>query len=92
MYTVLHKINITCRIILLVLLRHTISTMYYEIIFKSCKKNTIYYNEVCHRRTNKENVLSADIDPPETNIINNLYITIYIIIGDYIIKIEILFT
>ena len=40
----------------MVLLRHTISTMYHGIIFKSCKKNTIYYNEVCHRRTNKESV------------------------------------
>ena len=52
----------------MVLLRHTISTMYHGIIFKSCK-NTIYYNEVCHRRTNKESVLSADVGPPETNII-----------------------
>ena len=52
----------------MVLLRHTISTMYHGIFFKSCK-NTIYYNEVCHRRTNKESVLSADVGPPETNII-----------------------
>ena len=43
--------------------------MYYEIIFKSCKKN-IYYNEMCHRRTYKASVLSADVGPPETNIIN----------------------
>ena len=49
----------------MVLLRHTISTMYHGIIFKSCKKNTIYYNEVCHRRTNKESVLAADVGPPE---------------------------
>ena len=44
--------------------------MHYGIIFKSCKKNTIYYNEVCYRKTNKESVLSADVGPPETNIIN----------------------
>ena len=29
-------------------------------------KNTIYYNEVCHRRTNQESVLSADVGPPIT--------------------------
>ena len=77
----------------MVLLRHTISTMYHGIIFKSCK-NTIYYNEVCHRRTNKERVLSADVGPPETNIINRskCNMSIYIIIGNYIIKIEIVFT
>ena len=57
----------------MVLLRHTISTMYHGIIFKSCKKNSICYNEVCHRRTNKESVLSADVGPPETNIIYLLY-------------------
>ena len=44
--------------------------MYLGIIFKSCKKhNILYYNEVCHRRTNKESVLFADVVPPETNII-----------------------
>ena len=77
----------------MVLLRHTISTMYHGIIFKSCK-NTIYYNEVCHRRTNKESVLSADVGPPETNIIyrSKCNMSIYIIIGGYIIKIEIWFT
>ena len=48
----------------MVLLRHTISTMYYGIIFKSSKKHTMYYNEVCHRRTIKESVLFADVDPP----------------------------
>ena len=68
----------------MVLLRHTISTMYHGIIFKSCKKNTLYYNKVCHRRTNKESVLSADVGPSETNIIyrynnnnnnnNNIYL------------------
>ena len=78
----------------MVLLRHTISTMYHGIIFKSCKKNTIYYNDVCHRRTNKESVLSADVGPPETNIIyrSKCNMSIYIIIGVYIIKIEIWFT
>ena len=76
--------------------------MYHGIIFKSCK-NTIYYNEVCHRRTNKESVLSADVGPPETNIIyrSKCNMSIYIIIGcltahqkhgGYIIKIEIWFT
>ena len=77
----------------MVLLRHTISTMYHGIIFKSCK-NTIYYNEVRHRRTNKESVLSADVGPPETNIIyrSKCNMSIYIIIGGYIIKIEIWFT
>ena len=76
------------------ILRHTISTMYHGIIFKSCKKNTIYYNEVSHKRTNKESVLSADVSPPETNIINRskCKMSIYIIIGGYIIKIEIWFT
>ena len=33
----------------LVLLRHTISTMYYGIIFKSCKKDTTYYKEVSRK-------------------------------------------
>ena len=77
----------------MILLRHTISTMYHGIIFKSCK-NTIYYNEVCHRRTNKESVLSADVGPPETNIIyrSKCNKSIYINIGGYIIKIEIWFT
>ena len=57
-------------------------------------KNTIYYNEVCHRRTNRESVLSADVGPPETNIINRskCNMSIYIIIGGYIINIEIWFT
>ena len=55
----------------MVLLRHTISTNYHEIIFKSCKKNILYYNEVWHKKTNKESVLSADVGPPETNIINS---------------------
>ena len=64
--------------------------MYYRIFCISCK-NTIYYNEVCHRRTYKE---SADLGPPETDIINRskCNMSSYIIIGDYIIKIEILFT
>ena len=44
----------------MVLLKHTIITMYYRIFCISCK-NTIYYNEVCHRRTYKESVLSADL-------------------------------
>ena len=54
----------------------------------------MYYNDLCHRRTNKESVLSADVGPPETNIINRSKcdMSIYIIIGDYIIKIEIIFT
>ena len=72
----------------MVLLRHTISTIYHRIIFKLCRKNpTIYYNEVCHRRTNKESMLSADVGPPETNIINRskCNMSMYIIIGDYII-------
>ena len=52
---------------------------------KSCK-NTIYYNEVSHSRTYKESVLSA-----ETNIINisKCNMSIYIVIGDHIIKIKI---
>ena len=77
----------------MVLLGHTISTVYYGIIFKSCK-NTLYYNEVCHRRTYKKSVLSADVGPPETSIINRskFNMSSYIIIGDYIVKIEILFT
>ena len=68
--------------------------MYHGIIFKSCKKHNIYYNEVCHRRTNKESVLSADVGPPETNIIyrSKRNMSIYIIIGGYNIKIEIWFT
>ena len=71
----------------IILLRHTISTIYHAtLIFKSCKKNIIYYNDVCHRRTNKESVLSADVGPPETKIINKSKCTsnmsIYIIIGD----------
>ena len=39
-------------------------------------------------------MLSADVGPPETNIINRskCNMSIYIIIGDYITKIEILFT
>ena len=47
-----------------------------------------------HRRTNKESALSADVGPPETNIIyrSKCNMSIYIIIGDYIIKIEIWFT
>ena len=46
---------------------------------------------MCHRRTNKESVLSADVGPPETHIINisKCNMSIYIIIGDHIIKIEI---
>ena len=54
----------------------------------------MYYNEVCHRRRNKESVLSADVGPPETNIIyrSKCNMSIYIIIGGYIIKIEIWFT
>ena len=58
------------------------------------KKHNIHYNEVCHRRTNKESVLSADVGPPETNIIyrSKCHMSIYIIIGGYIIKIEIWFT
>ena len=77
----------------MVSLRHTISTMYHGIIFKSCK-NTIDYNEVCHRSTNKESVLSADVGPHETNIINRskCNMSIYVIIEHYVIKIEILFT
>ena len=49
---------------------------------------------MCHRRTNKESVLSADVGPPETNIIyrSKCNMSIYIIIGGYIIKIEIWFT
>ena len=67
--------------------------MYHGIMFKSCKKHNIL-NKVCHRRTNKESVLSADVGPPETNIIyrSKCNMSIYIIIGDYIIKIEIWFT
>ena len=67
--------------------------MHYAKISKSFK-NTIYYSEVCHRRTNKESVLSADVGPPETNIINRTKcnMSMYIIIGNYIIKIQILFT
>ena len=49
----------------MVLLRHTIVQR-----SENHVKNTIYYNEVCHRRTNKESVLSADVGPPETNIIH----------------------
>ena len=54
----------------------------------------MYYNEVCHRRTNKESVLSADVGLPETNIIyrSKCNMSIYIIIGGYTIKIEIWFT
>ena len=80
----------------MVLLRHTISTMYHGIIFKSCKKHNIlqWSVTVCHRRTNKESVLSADVGPPETNIIyrSKCNMPIYIIIRGYIIKIEIWFT
>ena len=51
---------------------------------------------MCHRRTYRERVLSAEVGPPETNIINTCRskcnMSIYIIIGDYTIKIEILFT
>ena len=38
---------------------------------------------MCHRRTNKESVLSADVGPPETNIIyrSKCNMSIYIIIG-----------
>ena len=41
---------------------------------------------MCHRRTNKESVLSADVGPPETNIIygSKCNMSIYIIIGGYI--------
>ena len=57
-------------------------------------KSTTYYNEVCHRRTNKESVLSADVGLPETNIIyrSKCNMSIYIIIRGYIIKIEIWLT
>ena len=54
----------------------------------------MYYNEVCLSRIYKESVLSADVGPPDTNIINRskCNMSIYIIIRDYIIKIDILFT
>ena len=62
--------------------------------FLSHVKNIIYYNEVCHKRTYKESVLSADEGPPERNIINKSKsnLSSCIIIKDYIIKREILFT
>ena len=62
----------------MVLLRHTTSTMCHRIIFKLCEKKH----------------LSADVGPHETNIINRskCNMPVYIIIGDYITKIEILFT
>ena len=64
--------------------------------FEIMQNRIIYYiyNEVCHRRTNKENVFSADVGPSETNIIkrSKCNMSSYIIIGDYIIKIEILFS
>ena len=46
---------------------------------------------MCHRRTNKESVLSADVGPHEIYIIyrSKCNLSIYIIIGGYIIKIEI---
>ena len=46
---------------------------------------------MCHRKTNKESVLSADVGPPETNIINRskCNMSIYIVIVDHIIKIKI---
>ena len=49
---------------------------------------------MCHRRTNKESVLSADVGLPETNIIyrSKCNMSIYIINGGYMIKIEIWFT
>ena len=54
------------------------------------------YNEVCHtsNKSNKDSVLSADVGPPKTKIINRskCNMSIHIIIGGYIIKIEILFT
>ena len=54
----------------------------------------LHYNEMCHRKTYKESVLFADVGPPETNIINRskCNMSSYIIIEDYIVKIEILFT
>ena len=68
--------------------------MYHWIIFKSCKKNTIYYNKVYYKRQNKESVLSADIGPLETNIItrSKSNMLLYIVIEDYIIKLKILAT
>ena len=74
-------------------LGHIISTVYYGIILKSCKNTIITMRCVIGER-NQERVLSADVGPPETNIINRskCIMSIYIIIGYYIIKIEILFT
>ena len=68
----------------MVLLRHTISTMYEGIIIKSCK--TQYITMKCHSRTYKESVLSV-----ETHIINisKCNMSIYIVIGDHIIKVKI---
>ena len=64
--------------------------MHHGIIFKSCRKHNILL-EVCHRRTSKESVLSADVVLPEANIINrskcNMSINIHI--GDYNIKLDI---